>query len=187
MEHKLEEISLQTAQHLRELEQELETKKKEEEIDPQELQILIEKIEKKKEDVKEQFVKEITKATEEIINDVVKEEIKKFEEKKKKTTEDDVRDRLRGFARTIPAFLMAYGDENTTLRNLEENINDETFEELTGITKEEFRKLRDGHEYVTDNGETKKFQDYLMKWFSMQVSRNSWRQKNAWQITLTKV
>lgn len=157
LEKKLEEKSLQTAQILREMEHELETKTKEtdEKKDLNELQSIIEEIEKKKVEVKEQFVDEVAKEVEKTIHDVVEEEIKKVEEKKKKTTEDDVRDHLRGFARTIPAFLMAYGDENTTLSNFEENIDDDTFEELTSITKEEFRRLRDGFEVVTDEGETK--------------------------------
>jgi type I restriction-modification system DNA methylase subunit len=80
----------------------------------------------------------------------------KAEEEKKRTTEEDVRDHLRGFARTIPAFLMAYGDDSTTIDNFEINIDEATFEELTGITKDEFRKLRDGFEYVDDDGTTKR-------------------------------
>jgi len=67
--------------------------------------------------------------------------------KSEKTEEEKVRDRLRGFTRTIPSFLMAYGNEKTTLTNFEQNIPDQTFIELTSITKEEFRKLRDGFEY----------------------------------------
>ena len=58
--------------------------------------------------------------------------------RREKTTEDDVRDHLRGFARTIPAFLMAYGNESTTIDNFEENIDEATFEELTGITRTSF-------------------------------------------------
>ncbi len=89
------------------------------------------------------------------IETVVKEQKVKVEEDKKKTTEDDVRDHLRGFSRTVPAFLMAYGDENTTIDNFEENIDGPTFEELTGITKDEFRQLRDGFEYIKDDGNVK--------------------------------
>src|SRR5699024_9678129 len=66
-----------------------------------------------------------------------------------------VRDHLRGFARTIPAFLMAYGDKDTTLANFEENIDEETFKDLTSITIDEFKKLRDGFVYVDDAGEQK--------------------------------
>src|SRR5699024_3310753 len=101
------------------------------------------------------FTEEINKEVEETIHTVVEEQIEKIEEKKKKTTEDDVRDHLRGFARTIPAFLMAYGDDDTTLSNFDENIDEATFEDLTSITIEEFKKLRDGFEYVDDNGNEK--------------------------------
>lgn len=73
---------------------------------------------------------------------------------KDKTEEEKTRDRLRGFARTIPSFLMAYGDSQTTLHNFDENIPEDVFQDLTSITKEEFRKLRDGFEYESKNEET---------------------------------
>ena len=38
----------------------------------------------------------------------------------KQTIEGGVRDHLRGFSRTIPSFLMAYGDAGTTLEKLDE-------------------------------------------------------------------
>ena len=76
---------------------------------------------------------------------------------KEKTDEEKTRDRLRGFARTIPSFLMAYGTTDTKLSNFGDNIPDEIFEELTNITKEEFRKLRDGCDFeVTDEDGSKK-------------------------------
>ena len=64
-----------------------------------------------------------------------------------KQTENDMRDKLRNFARTIPSFIMAYGDENLTLANFDSYIDDKTFAEVTGITLAEFRILRDGGEY----------------------------------------
>ena len=67
-------------------------------------------------------------------------------EANKETAEDRIRDRLRGFARTIPSFLMAYGDDSLTLANFDRKVEAETFRELTGITLEEFRLLRDGGE-----------------------------------------
>lgn len=101
--------------------------------------------------VKEKIASEV-KA---IVENVVEGQIEKVEEKKKKTTEDDVRDHLRGFARTIPAFLMAYGNENTKLANFEANINEEMFLDLTSITIDEFIKLRDGFIYNNEDGTTK--------------------------------
>ncbi len=69
----------------------------------------------------------------------------KIQEDKKKPVEDDIRARLRGFSRTVPAFLMAYGDINkpVTLAAFDKIIPDEVFQELTGITLDEFRYLRD--------------------------------------------
>src|SRR5699024_10030341 len=46
----------------------------------------------------------------EITTGVVHEQESQKEEKKKKTVEDDIRSNLRGFARAIPSFIMAYGD-----------------------------------------------------------------------------
>lgn len=73
-------------------------------------------------------------------------------EEEKKTVEDSVRAHLRGFARTIPSFIMAYGDGNLTLQNFDDYTEDDVFEEVTGITEDDFRFLRDGGEY--DNPET---------------------------------
>ena len=50
---------------------------------------------------------------------------KKREEKKGK--EDEIRDNLRGFARTIPSFLMAYGSSETNLMNFDKIIPDDVF------------------------------------------------------------
>lgn len=65
-------------------------------------------------------------------------------EAEKKSVEEQVRDHLRGFARTIPSFLMAYGDDKLTLANFDAYVEPEVFKEVTGITLEEFRLLRDG-------------------------------------------
>lgn len=68
-------------------------------------------------------------------------------EEKKRSVEDEVRARLRGFSRTIPSFIMAYGDENMTLANFDDYTDDDVFEEVTGISEAEFRFLRDGGSY----------------------------------------
>lgn len=121
----------------------------------EELQVVTKQYEEKKKEIETIFSEEINKEVEETIHTVVEEQIEKVEEKKKKNTEDDVRDHLRGFARTIPAFLMAYGDDETTLANFDENIDEATFEDLTSITVEEFKKLRDGFKYEDNAGEIK--------------------------------
>lgn len=112
--------------------------------------------EQKKVEVNQTFTENLNTELSSTVETAVEEQIVRVEEKKKKTTEDDVRDHLRGFARTIPAFLMAYGNENTTLSNFEENIDEPSFEELTSITVDEFRKLRDGFDYVDDDGNNRK-------------------------------
>jgi len=61
-----------------------------------------------------------------------------------RSVENVVRDRLRGFARAIPSFLMAYASDNMALANFEEKVPEKVFLELTNITKAEFQKLRDG-------------------------------------------
>ena len=48
-------------------------------------------------------------------------------EQEKKGYEDTVRDYLRGFSRTIPSFLMAYGDENVTLANFDRSSRTRSF------------------------------------------------------------
>ncbi len=70
-------------------------------------------------------------------------ETKKAEDEKK-SVEDEIRAHLRGFARTIPSFLMAYGDDDLTLANFDEYTEEDVFLEVTGITEDEFRFLRDG-------------------------------------------
>lgn len=65
-------------------------------------------------------------------------------EAKKQTIEGTIRDHLRGFSRTIPSFLMAYGDERTTLENFDQIIPADVFKEVTSVTVEQFRLLRDG-------------------------------------------
>ena len=67
-------------------------------------------------------------------------------EAQKQTLESNIRDHLRGFSRTIPSFLMAYGNEKTTLSNFDRIIPADVFQEVTSITVEQFRLLRDGGE-----------------------------------------
>ena len=83
-------------------------------------------------------------------------------ENRKRTVEEGVRDHLRGFSRTIPSFLMAYGDEGTTLEGFDKVIPDDVFLEVTGITVEQFRFLRDGGEFENEEtGETEHFEGGL--------------------------
>lgn len=83
-------------------------------------------------------------------------------EREKAIIEGNVKEHLRGFSRTIPSFLMAYGTEDTTLENFEKNIPDDVFKEVTSISIEEFVFLRDGGEYIDPNtNETETFDGKL--------------------------
>jgi hypothetical protein len=83
-------------------------------------------------------------------------------EEEKQSVEDSVRAHLRGFARTIPSFIMAYGDGHLTLQNFDAYTEDDVFEEVTGITLADFRFLRDGGDYQdADTGETLHFAGHL--------------------------
>ncbi|MGM8365608.1 Eco57I restriction-modification methylase domain-containing protein [Virgibacillus sp. W0181] len=157
LEDMITDKHLAMTNQVKEVEREYEQKKEdaEQENNEEALKIVTEQYEEKKKEIETAFTEEINNEVEETIHTVVEEQIEKVEEKKKKTTEDDVRDHLRGFARTIPAFLMAYGDDETTLSNFDENIDEATFEDLTSITIDEFKKLRDGFEYVDDSGSEK--------------------------------
>ena len=82
--------------------------------------------------------------------------------KEKNAIETSIRDHLRGFSRTIPSFLMGYGNEDTTLENFDTIIPDDVFKDVTSITLDEFRFLRDGGDYKDEEtGETKHFEGHL--------------------------
>lgn len=79
------------------------------------------------------------------------------EQKKARAIEEDVRAHLRGFSRTIPSFIMAYseqdgteGGRNLKLSNFDDYTPDDVFQEVTGISEEEFRFLRDGGSYTDE-------------------------------------
>lgn len=94
--------------------------------------------------------------------EVVKTVETKKKEQEKKGYEDTVRDHLRGFSRTIPSFLMAYGDDTVTLANFDQIIPDNVFWEVTSITLEQFRFLRDGGSYLNaETGEEEIFEGKL--------------------------
>ncbi|MCD7776244.1 MAG: DEAD/DEAH box helicase family protein [Firmicutes bacterium] len=106
----------------------------------------------------------VKKAAETIVETVETEKLNA----QKDSIESAVRDHLRGFSRTIPAFLMAYGDESTTLSNFDTLVPEEVFWEVTvnpqngqGVTLDQFRMLRDGGDYVTESGEKKHYDGHL--------------------------
>ncbi len=83
-------------------------------------------------------------------------------EKVKRSIEDSVRDHLRGFSRTIPSFLMAYGkDNNITLATFDQIVPDKVFVEVTSVTLNQFKFLRDGGDFMDANGQTQHFKGNL--------------------------
>ena len=114
----------------------------------------------------QKFKKELTEKVSEFIENSSDKIVETMEtnrkEKEMNTVEDQVRDRLRGFSRTIPSFLMAYGDDSVTLASFDNIIPDEVFIEVTGITLDQFRFLRDGGSYKDEKtGEEKFFKGQL--------------------------
>ncbi len=129
---------------------------------------------KKAEDEFQADMDQAMKALMETVNEKVKEAIeekpkelieqleKRKAEKEKKSVEDEVRAHLRGFSRTIPSFIMAYGDGKLTLANFDDYTEDDVFLEVTGITEADFRFLRDGGEYENpETGEKEYFEGQL--------------------------
>lgn len=109
----------------------------------------------KLEDSREELVQS---AGETVVREV--ETAKKEEEKQ--GIEDKVRAHLRGFSRTIPSFLMAYGEKGTTLANFDTVIPADVFLDVTSITVDEFRFLRDGGDYTdAETDEVKHFGGHL--------------------------
>ena len=111
------------------------------------------------------FMQSMQAQVEDTIQQKPQELVEKLErhkaEEEKRSIEDDVRARLRGFSRTIPSFIMAYGDGHLTLRNFDKYTEDDVFLEVTGITLDDFRFLRDGGDYTDENGETQHFEGQL--------------------------
>lgn len=145
---------------------------KEEELEystsSKESSLIEEKFKNLLEQQKEEFSKNINQAfnDQDIIEqsknttvDIIENDVR---EKQKKSIEDDIRDRLRGFSRTIPSFLMAYGDYNTRLSNIDLIIPNNVFLEMTGISIEEFKELRDGFDYEDEeSGEIRHYDGNL--------------------------
>lgn len=112
---------------------------------------------------KEKLTKKVADQTKQLTNQTTETLLKKAEEKKKNTVEDDIRARLRGFARTIPSFLMAYGASTTELANFDQNIEGDVFKEVTGITLDQFRSLRDTYHFFDETTFNESVQEFLRK------------------------
>ncbi len=118
------------------------------------------------EDAMKTLVESVQQAVDQTVQEKPREIVEQLErnkaEQEKRTIEDDVRAHLRGFSRTIPSFIMAYGDGHLTLANFDDYTEDDVFLEVTGITEAEFRFLRDGGDYQDPGtGETRHFAGQL--------------------------
>lgn len=143
-----------------------EIKTAEKSLGEDELETAIKEIEAKQQAEFDKLQAEFTKSLNETIKETIEEQkTVQVEEqaqikakKNKDSKEEEVRGHLRGFARTIPSFLMAYGERDTKLSNFDDYTPEEVFLEVTGITEEQFRFLRDGGTYIDDKtGEEKHF------------------------------
>ena len=114
-----------------------------------------EEFDRRQEDASRQLKEELQTSINDFVEAAKQETVKVVETNKrkreKKSIEDSIRDHLRGFSRTIPSFLMAYGTEDTTLENFDTIIPDEVFLEVTSISLDQFRFLRDGGPYIDEN------------------------------------
>lgn len=137
---------------------------------------LDEKYKQKRQDEYNKMVSRIhqTLHSEETVKTVAETIVKTVETEKlndqKESIEGNVRDHLRGFSRTIPAFLMAYGDKKTTLANFDALVPADVFWEVTvnpqtgkGVTLDQFRLLRDGGDYYQTDEKGKEIRDEAHK------------------------
>ncbi len=123
------------------------------------------KFDEKKKEIEQNFMNSIQSEVKNVIDNTGRTIVDALKtdknEKQRDYLMENVRDHLRGFSRTIPSFLMAYGDENTTLENFDKIIPDEVFKEVTSISLDDFRKLRDGFDYVDKNGGNKHYNGFF--------------------------
>lgn len=124
----------------------------------------------------------VKKVTEDTINNKPHEVVERIEvdkaNREKKSVEDEVRAHLRGFSRTIPSFIMAYDNGQLSLNNFDKNIEDDVFQEVTSITLDEFRFLRDGGDYVDEEtGKSRHFNGQLFDEVVFDDSINEFRRK----------
>ena len=148
----------------------------------EEREVLAELIKEKHDELDATLSKKVVETATVFIETTIKEATNKVETKKvtkeKDEHEDDMRNHLRGFARTIPSFIMAYGDDPECiaecgplcLANFDKFVPKDVFKEVTSITIGEFKMLRDGGNYTDANGE---IQEYEGKVFDTIVFNDS--------------
>ena len=124
---------------------------------PEEREFVEQDYERKADEARQDFMGALSQAITDFQEEAKKEAVRQAEtsvkEAGKREQEDRLKDHLRGFSRTIPSFLMAYGDDTVTLETFDQVIPDEVFREVTSIGLADFRKLRDGGSYIGADGE----------------------------------
>lgn len=110
------------------------------------------RIEEQKSELAEAITAIVASTMDSVLDEVVTRETQKVEQTRVDKSMDEARDHLRGFARTIPMFLMAYGDRDIRLSNFDDYTPNDVFEEITGISEEEFRVLREGQQVTEADG-----------------------------------
>ena len=119
-----------------------------------------EKIKKANQNLKETVEQEIKNGLTDASQTVVERVETDKRNKVKQSIENDIRDHLRGFARTIPSFLMAYGtDNNIKLDIFDQIVPEDVFQDVTSITLEQFCFLRDGGDYYLKDDKGNPIQD----------------------------
>ena len=108
-----------------------------------------ERLEAVADEYKEKFATDISDAIKELPKALIEQQEVAEARALMNEDEEKIRGHLRGFARTIPSFLMAYGDEKLTLDNFDTYVDEKVFHEVTGISLEQFRYLRDGGQDFT--------------------------------------
>ena len=118
---------------------------------------------------KQQSLADLDSEGKQIALEIVSEKLTREEEKEQaEPFIEKAKADLRSLASAVPTFLMAYGLYNddgsskTTIENLDEDISEEVFKEVTGISKEQFRLLRDGGDYTDSfTGESRHFEGHV--------------------------
>lgn len=123
--------------------------------------------EEKKKAAQEALKVKLAEGTKKVVEDAANTIVKAVETSKKEKARNElmenVRDHLRGFSRTIPSFIMAYGDDKTTIDSFDSIVPDEVFIEVTSICLAEFRRLRDGFDYVDEEGNVRHYNGFFDK------------------------
>ena len=136
----------------------------------EEKQVLSDLIKEKHNELDAQLSKKVVETANAFVETTIKEATTVVETKRvtkeKEEHEDDIKNHLRGFARTIPSFIMAYGDDteciakcgSLCLANFDKFVPEDVFKEVTSITISEFKMLRDGGDYTDSNGESQEYE-----------------------------